>query len=283
MIKTKLFERGFRYWEIDPEVRVVSHWGLEKFRESIALYRAIFIDKTIEREPPTEAMALGSALNLVLLERHPERIAVMPDVDGRTKAGKIAKEEFRSSLTDDMVVITAEQQIHLNNMVESACHHKAICKLLEAPGQVEQGIITGVSAKVALMGYLDKLCDDGTILELKTTFDPSPDTFARTAANKGYHRQVATYDFLRSEAMLAGLLPGLEHRPNRQIIHVVIQSQPPYECACYTLDDHAMMTGWRQVNADLEEFGACVESNLFESRMQNGVFSLSLPPWALKS
>jgi hypothetical protein len=99
-------------------IEYVSHSRLELFRKSPVLYKKTYIDKVVVRDP-SPAMILGSLVHAMLLEPATvdSRFSVAPVCDKRTKAGKETWDNFKSSLTDGIEIITHDDVEQATKMI----------------------------------------------------------------------------------------------------------------------------------------------------------------------
>jgi exodeoxyribonuclease VIII len=116
---------------------------------------------------------------------------------------------------------------------------------------------------------------DNLIVDLKTAQDASPDAFARTAANFGYHAQAAYYlDGLRN----------LGYCDEQAVfLFVVVEKTPPFGVAVYALDDDAIEAGRAQYEDAWSTYRSCRASNNWPSYPgSQKIETLSLPRWAVR-
>lgn len=262
-------------WQVDAkayhaDTSAVSHSMLEDFRRSIPLYHGRYVVSTLQRDEPTPSMVLGTALHALVLqpERFDDLVAVAPECDRRTKAGKTALEEFQS-VAVGKTVISREQHWTARQMVDGIQRNSLAWELLQARGRSELSLRWEHPFEVACKSRLDRVAD-GFSLDVKTSVDPSPDAWSKQAAGFGYHRQQAFYqDALRKTLDKSG-----------PFYFVVVGNSPPYECAVYQLDEDAVEIG-RQQNAELiAELQNCLLCDQWEGRWSGQVYRVKLPAWA---
>lgn len=234
----------------------------------------------MERQP-SAAMALGTLAHLLILE--PERaeaeIAVAPECDRRTKAGKETWEAFQAEVAGrGMLVVTADQYQTANAMRESVQRH-SIARLLFAQGAAEQTLIAiDPESGARCKGRLDWLPTGHDLLvDLKTCQSAAPADVARDAGKYRYHQQAAFYSHLWH--LLAG-----ERRP---FLFVFVESAPPYDVAIYELDQDALDAGARRFREALAIWVECQASGVWPGYLwdlganAHRIETLSLPRWAL--
>lgn len=262
----------------------LSNSALSDFRASVPLFHGRHVTGEIPPKDSTDAMNLGTALHLLALE--PERfdaeVAIAPDVDRRTKEGKAAWFAFTESLLESVgpsafakLVITQEQHDTCRRMADAIRRDDMAWNLIDAPGRAELPIRwQHAESGLWVRNLLDKRIEDGpfagVIVDLKTSSDPAPGPFAKSAANFGYHCQAALY--ARGAEACFGSLPDF--------VFIVVGSSEPHEVACYVLDGDAFALGDRLNNDALGEIAERKRTNAWGSRWANRVQTLSLPRWA---
>jgi hypothetical protein len=114
--------------------------------------------------------------------------------------------------------------------------------------------------------------------DVKTAADASFEVFSRACVKFGYHRQAALYRRIHHE---------VTHESFR-FLHIVVENEPPYDCAFWPLDDEAIAAGEREIDRALYIWRCCEEMNYwpglqfdYETR-EYSMTPLSLPRWALK-
>jgi hypothetical protein len=221
-------------------------------------------------EKPTEAMVYGSLLHCMVLEpdevKH--RFAVMPNVDGRTTAGKAVKAVFYEESKGKQVV---DSDAFSSATIAGgfARMHNEFAWFAANPGTIEQRIDFEVDG-IACRAKPDMVClDQKVIWDLKSTKDASPKEFERSVVSFGYHRQAAFY----REAVYQST--GVECR----FLFLVVEKESPWECAVYELDEWFLTKGEEEVGALLAEYRQRKMANNWEQVWGSGVVPLSLPKW----
>lgn len=266
------------YWPVDAieyhkDCTAQSHSMIERFRKSPLEYHAKYIARTLF-DDPGEWADVGIALHTLLLE--PEKfdsvVAIAPECDRRTKVGKAEYAEFLNAKSG-RVVITKEQNDQVTEMVKSALAHPQVAALLRRPHKREQGVRwvdsdTGMACKCRP----DVLVEFNLIADVKSALDPTPDSWERSVASYGYHRQQAHYCDGINAAF--GIVP--------KFLHIVIGKNPPHETCCYHLDADAVELGRRQNKYALHRLVTCLESDDFREPRNKEIQICSLPRWAFQ-
>jgi len=250
----------------------ISKSHLDKIARSPLHYWARYIDPNRVAPEPSPQMRLGTALHTHVLElsRWDEEIAVAPQCDRRTKAGKEAFAAFEASSVGK-TVITADDAEQVMAMGRAVMRHPAAAMLLGLTGKPETthmwtDAITGLDCKCRP----DWFTDDGTIVvDLKTTKDASPRGFRQSVANFAYHKQAAWY--------LHGLEQSTGKRPD-QFIFICVESSAPYACAVYAADAEMIERGHEQAMGDLGKLAACRATDSWPS-YSDQIEMISLPAW----
>lgn len=225
-----------------------------------------------EKIGQTKAMLIGSVVHVATLEPDLfEREYVrMEKFDKRTSIGKLAAEQFADQHKGKEVV---EADVYdLAAAIRDSLHSSSVVRDLLKGGKAEHSAFwedfdTGEQCRVR-----PDLAQPGFILDLKTTQDASPDSFAKSVATFGYHLQDAFYS------------EGWEQAGGGKIdkfVFLAVEKEPPYAWAIYELDDSARAEGRAIMRYALDTLHHCRASNRFPAYTQE-VTPLALPYWAFK-
>lgn len=247
-----------------------SHSSLQLFRESRERYKAVRIDRTLEMEEQTPAMAFGSLFHCLVLENaaFADAFAVCPNSDRRTKAGKEAWEIFCAS-NDGKTFCTDEDLSRAKAMREGVMRNKHARQALEAPGVNEQPVYW-VDAKTGLLLKCkpDRLLESQMVVDLKTTDDISPEGFSRSVFKWSYHKQAALY--------CAGLFDKGMECP---FLFIAVSKDAPHECVCHLLDERVLSFGRDDNESKLQELAECKKTGDFSGRWSHDIQTVELPRW----
>lgn len=219
----------------------------EKDAISATLLKAIIKQSPVHAEErmksfqPTANMKLGTAFHAKVLELpiYDELIAVSPDCDRRTKIGKETHAKFLETV-GDKTVITPDQSILVEDMAKECMAHPEFTRLNEMCYAKEMEIdfmFEGMQCK----SKIDMVDDNGTIVDIKTTQDASPEAFMRQSANLLYHLQLAWY----AKAM------GLKWNEVDAYI-VAVENSKPHGVAVYKFSQIALLEGWELCKRGVE-------------------------------
>lgn len=239
-----------------------------------------------ERMKPTEgtpATRLGTAFHASILE--PENwqdlIAVSPICDRRTKVGKEVYTDFIET-AGSKTIITLEQDQLLESMVESAKAHPEVQRLLEECYAVEFQTffeIDGMDCKA----MIDMCHEEGTIVDVKTAQDASPEAFKRASANWLYHLQLAWY----ANAMgIVGDDKNISEKKDFSKVNayiIAVENTPPHGVAVYKFSTEALESGWKLCQRSFKvwkEYKLNLALGEGVYPYSDTVLDLHLPAWA---
>jgi hypothetical protein len=264
--------------EYHADFSAVSNSMKEAFIESPALYRGMYVTRTIPRKPPTPAMVLGSVTHTLLLE--PERFdleyTVAPE-SCRERRGKAWEMTVESAECDGTTPILSSYFQDGLRMAEEVKAHPTAWKLLSSPhGVAERSIrwkdpITGLLLKCRPDLLInDAHRPDVIDINVKTAADPTPEGFAKAVANFGYHRQEAFYG------------DGIEQAIGKPChsIFVVVGNSEPYDAFVYQLAVADLTLGREQNAKALARLSECHETGRWIAPGQDEIQILELPRWA---
>lgn len=224
-----------------------------------------------EREAPTPALVLGTAIHSIALEPDlfTQEYVVNPGIERRSNAGKAEYAAF---------VAENEGKVILDDEQYQACLHirDAIARHPVAPG-----LLTGGAAEQTFFAIdpetgelikcrYDYLQDSGyAAIDLKSTEDASPSGFARSAANFRYDLQPAWYFDVNT------ILYG--ERP-RHWIFMALEKKPPYAIGLYFAKEEDIERAYTRARQD---FLKIVEHKNTDRWPDWGheVMPLDLPRW----
>ena len=197
----------------------------------------------MEHFKATPAMNLGTAFHASVLEfeKYSELIAVEPEINKRTKAGKEEYAEFLKTV-GNKTVITREQDETAQQMQEVCLAHPMVKRLLndcdcyemevgfdyDYLAEVDNGMSIPCKAKIDAVSAEGKI-----IVDFKTTADASPETFSKQSANLLYHLQMAWY----AKAMGWGI-------DEVSAYIVAVENKAPYGTVVYKLPEETLREGW---------------------------------------
>lgn len=241
----------------------LSASALEEFRRSPAHYRA--------RQPkePTDAMKLGTAVHMALLEPAlfaQTYVVATPCVrilasgarkgwacgnPGKYRTGDLwfcgthAPDEHDTPAD----VVTLEHLATLTGMRDAVLAHPEASKAFQGQGGEEVVIVwddpTGIRCKARPDRMIRRA---GMLVDLKSASDASPRGYARDGAGRGTHRKMALYR--RGLRILhgAGLMDWEVHHAGI----IAVESSAPYVVGCYLMDEGHPGADMERAEVDVE-------------------------------
>ena len=250
----------------------ISKSHLDLIARSPLHYWARYLDPDRQPLEPTPAMRLGTALHTHVLERSrwDEEIAVAPQCDRRTKAGKEAFASFEANAAGKTVITCDDAEVVMA-MGRSVMRHPGAAMLLGLPGKAETTHMwTDATYGIECKCRPDWLTEDGTIMvDLKTTRDASPRGFRRSIADYRYWVQAGWY--------LHGVEQVTGKRPD-QFIFICVESTAPHASAVYAADAEMIERGYQQAMDDLGKLAACRAADSWPS-YSDQIEPIGLPGW----
>lgn len=217
----------------------------------------------------TPALRFGRLVHLASLE--PEvfdrKVRVMPECDRRTKEGKAIYEAFVATLRADEEAIKKDEMDNVLAVAESAqAGIEKVCGGVEGARLVEN-TYTGKHEGIAIKGRPDLVVshpDRTIVLDVKTTQDASPKSFAREIYNYKYFLQAAWY------CTLTGA---------KEFYFIAVEKNPPFAFAIYRLDDEGLELGRKLMSSACVTYRECSNFGEWPSYSQEPQV-ISLPKWA---
>jgi len=257
--------------EYHADKECVSHSALEIFRKSPKLYK-LWRDGKWQRERTPE-MRLGSALHILVLQ--PEKSNDLLQVSKVTsRNSKTYKEEEKES---DKLILLPNEYDRVQKMKSSLLDSPKAKRLIEG-GLNEQAYrfidpVTSIKCKVKID------CQNTTpffsgIIDIKSSRDPSKDSWVRDATNFGYHRQAAFYDH--------GLQISRLDPTHRNFAFIVVGSIEPYDCVIYEFNQESLAVGQSENDALFADLEYRNHTDNWNSRDFDQITTVSLPGWYKK-
>ena len=180
----------------------------------------------------TDAMNFGSAVHSAILEDGTD-IAVMPEINLRTKKGKEIKENFINE-NKGKIIIKKEEEDAINTIKWNFNKHSLAKNLIQRLTETEvsyYGKIDNVDVRVRP----DGIKENDYIIDIKTTADASPRYFKNSIYNFAYHLQACFY------------CEALGYDPAR-FRFISIENKYPYSVEVFAMSDDMIEYGkdaWR--------------------------------------
>ncbi len=214
---------------------------LQMMRRSPAHYR-------YEKDNPKEAtpaMVKGQAMHKALLEPGDflKNMVVKPEMDRRTKEGKIAFEQWGEFLLANPQAIVVDQET-LKNMplLLSAIEKHPFTGNLLKNGIRETSVfhIDEVSGELC-KGRIDFLTQNGEEVDIKTTIDASPAAFNKRIFGDDYLYLLQASHYLKAGETTGKINPDV-------FVFVAIETTPPFGISVNVVETFSLEEGhkWRR-------------------------------------
>lgn len=254
-------------------IPAINHSTLKNFRRTPA-----HVLEAIKYPPePTESLEFGTAFHCAVLE--PDKFAatyvVAPKVDGRTKAGKAAKEAFAEESIGKVVIDEVEAAI-IAGMQRGLRSNPVTDDILSSPGKTEVCLVwTDEESGVRCKALIDKIISFGggtSIIDLKSCLSASRSAFSRDIDKYQYDEQAAFY--------LGGanaLAPS-----NRRWLWIACEKKRPYLQAVYEPDNDMLLYARDKIRQHLIDYKECMKTGIWPG-YPNEIVTLSPSRWAKTS
>jgi hypothetical protein len=225
--------------------------------------------KYAQRKPST-AFDLGTAVHTLTLEPNLSKtVWCGPE----TRRGKEWKERKEEADVNGCILLTEGDYKVAVDMANAVRANSAAAELLSGDLVCEASAFThdaiyGVDMRCRPDGWRR---DIAAIVDLKTTIDPSPQGFAKQAANFGYHIQ---------EAFYRRCMTLLGHEIDR-FVFIAVGKEPPYPVGVYELDWRSLEEGEEAVKFALEKFARAQKTNVWDYGYGD-LQTLQIPPYSFK-
>lgn len=222
-------------------------------------------------DPNKPALRLGTAVHARILEpgAYTDLIAVQPDVDRRTSAGKAAYADWLETV-GNKCVIDADQQVIVDGIAARVWSMRSCVEVITACSDRELSIVAEVYGTVA-KARLDMYDPEaGVYIDVKTTSDTVSE-FGRQCWNLHYPVQLAHY---RAVARAAGL--NIE-----RMGFLVCETKKPFGCQVMMMPNEVIDMAEAAVEAGCKAWSACRESGEWPA-YEDKVVELQLPTWAAR-
>lgn len=249
--------------------------------EGISRSRLMLLDKSpyhfwyevysgqAELRDATPSLNIGGAFHTLLLEPYlfDAEYAVLPNLDRRTKGGKLMYEEFIAE-NHGRIILTIDQFEKVREMVDLVRKHDIVTTLLDE-AVFEQSIFwtdleTGIQFKARPDIWSSKM-----VVDLKTTKDAAPYKMQRSALEYGYYLQAG----MMFEACKA------IGKPFEMFVMLAIEKDVPYVPSVFMMDDAALQYGIDQFQRYKRQLAECLSSNKWPGYT---VQELTVPAYAVK-
>ena len=236
-------------------------WDAVSSHDCMTMLRSpeYYLHSKTKKSDPSQAMLFGSACHEVVLtpETASQHIAVKPDgMDRRTKIGKELFAEFEKRSHGKMIISGSDER-HIHNIAEAISRHTIGAEYLERCHRREESCLTQHKATgLMVRGRPDAFCED-LVIDLKTTMDARPESFAKTVHNFGYYVQAFAYLYLLRRL---GVIQS-----TARFCFLVVEKLPPYQVEVYELDPGDILRGGELYTLALQRISRCRSTNQYVS------------------
>lgn len=245
---------------------------LKEFIDSPKLYYGRYIAETIPKRPTSEALEFGTAFHEFLLEHDTfdSRYSVRPaEFDEQNRRLKAVREEHaafdNAAALGGKRVISAADMERLKAMRESVMENTVARELVEADKFPEQSIVWTHGSGVLCKARFDGIEFSGRVMDLKTSREPGPREWIRSARNYGYDVQLGLY-LPGREAFMPGI--------RQPFLHIVVGSDPPHETFVYEFDGMYVEFAEEKVDRALERMAECLRTGIWQSQYANQIIQV---------
>jgi hypothetical protein len=220
---------------------------------------------------PTPAMRLGTAFHVATLE--PRSFAKAwargSEVNGRTKEGKAEKAAMQERYDADKI-LRPDDYDTVCAMRDKVLGHPVAGPLLSGVRAEVAAFWTDPATGIECKAKIDGLPTDGEcLIDLKSTIDASPRSFAKAIYDFGYYRQGAHY-----------LSPFADRS---RFIIIACEKNPPFALGVYELSHAALQKGAEEVAGLLRLWGECIDGYGWNAEWPSypeEIIDIDLPAWA---
>jgi hypothetical protein len=232
----------------------------------------------IPRRPTTDAMRFGIDVEHYLrFSEPPDDLVVIPD-EVLSSSGSRAGKSWRVFYEEN----AGRRLLKRHEYDERIAALRAVYQQVDAHQDAHHIVSRGNwsvayqwtcphGSTLRLKGLAD-IVGDGWIADVKTTADPTPNGFARQAANLRYHWQA--YAYREAYSLVHGDMP--------EFYFLVIGNEPPHRVEVYEMDERWMVAAEREVVAARNAYAPYRDlppGAVWRSRSWGMRRLLDCPPW----
>ena len=253
-------------------IGALSNSAMGHFVKSPAHFKYYLEAGTVE----TPAMLFGRLYHCAVLtpSEVEGRYMVADETRQSTKIGKANAEEAKAH---GLELISTDTMAEVEMMRDGVLRNAGAKMLLDHPGtQTEVSCfwheeVDGVQLPCKCkLDILNRSILNGMAADLKSTGDASPQSFPKSIANFGYHRQAAWYS--RGPKRAAGI-------DINAFAFICQEKEPPYLTGLYTIAGGAQHQALMQIKDILKSLVWCMKSDSWGGYPEEFI-ELDLPKWA---
>ncbi len=194
----------------------------------------------------------GSAAHLAILE--PSDFDDQVIVDSPLSKNSKAYKEWRLGVPEGALVLSQEKIDNINHMRDVAYSKTFIRELLEAPGHME---VTGIfqdqiHPSVHHKIRVDKILNNGIILDYKT---------AVSASRYGFDRAIWNYKYIWQSALYCAGMSVITGYNHNRFMFLAQEKENPWECQLFGATPADMDEASDKLSVLIEKLIKCTEEN----------------------
>lgn len=266
---------------------VVNTGALKLLHEKTPAHYRAWVEATDEDEE-SKTLAFGRALHCAMLEPSLfDKTYVKPVVHAHkrpTVAQRNAKKPSEATMkaiaywskweadNAGLIEISVKEKATIQGMAAAVMRHPIAGKLFAAGVAEETALWTDPATSLLCKARVDwRVPQRGVWVDLKSTEDASPSTFAKSVARYGYHLQHAHY---------ASAAQALDTEL-AAFLFVAVEKEAPYAVAVHCLDPEAEARGLELRSRAMETLSECLVNDHWPAYLPR-INRLALPQWALR-
>lgn len=249
----------------------LSSTGARTLLDSPALFRW----RQDNPEPPKAAFDLGHAVHGKVLGVG-LNIETIPD-DLLAANGAVSTKEAKAFVAESRargaVPVKSDVAALVARIADAVMAHPVAAAILSQGEPEQSAYATDPDTGVTMRARIDWLRDNAAV-DLKTVGRQGgarPSTFARAAADHGYHIQADWYS--RILARLGHAVP---------FVHIVAETEPPHLVSVTQLDDEAMSLGDAMSRRALDTYARCIQTGTWPG-YSTEIEPVALPAWYVRT
>lgn len=249
----------------------ISVSGLKEILRSPRHYKHRYLDGNSKEG---KSLSFGRAFHALVLEpeRIEEEVAVLPDINRRTNAGKEEYAQF-AAVNAGKAIVTAEEWGDAKAMAQAILNNSAARLVLTGKGYAEVSAFWEQGEDIHAVpcrARFDWMRDDGLLVDIKTTVDASPEGFGRQAYNFGYHMQAWWY--CKAYEQATGKKP-------EGFCFIAVEKEAPHCVGVYVASPEMLQLGQQDIETALGIYRQCRRSGDWPGYPEQ-IEPLHLPRWA---
>jgi exodeoxyribonuclease VIII len=215
----------------------------------------------------SKSLRLGTAAHSAVLE--PEKFASDFIIYTKRRQGK-EWEAFENQATLDKKSVLSQSEYDQACAIRDAVSRNRKASEYLQGGAAEQALVWDIGP-FKCKGRADYIGD--CIVDLKSTQDSSPKSFARSCAKFGYYGQAAWYSDGHYRAT----------GKRKPFVFVAVESSAPYIVTVFTVPDPVLEFGRDQYLTLLGKLDYCRQRNWWGGYTESEELDLSLPEWSVSN